>query len=292
MELCAEIIRLLCQLTSIILQALTLMMRTNPKNHIDYNYRPMRPTEHDGSGSLTGKDFTTATAMGASTAANGVLGSSINPGKNSGSEFYQKLLGLQDNTETCLTHFLRGSISPYCITMLREIRNVMELIKKMPASLIGVVMTCAGLHHNFINNNNSNSNSSNSSNSSPLAVTSQSQELVVKLSNCMNDMMQITSLLNMIKPVSLSDQDYDSTYAATTMTTTRTVSKSLDSNHSILRKLYHSKSAKRGKNHPNLSSTPPSAPSSSPQLQETITTLKSFVLIGWKLLDDLELGWS
>ncbi|GAV49581.1 hypothetical protein ZYGR_0P02260 [Zygosaccharomyces rouxii] len=261
MELCGELIKLLCQLTSIILQALTVMMRTNPKNHIDYNYRPMKPMEHDDSGNSASRKFTTSQAES---------------GKNSGNDFYHKLLGLQDNAEACLTNLLRGSISPYCISMLREIRNVMELVKKMPASLIGVVMACAGTHHNTANNNNND----------PLAIIFQSQELVVKLSNCMNDMMQITSLLNMIKPVNLSDQDSDNTSATATITTTETISKSLNRDHSIMRRLYYSKAAKRDKKHIYPSS------SSSPQLQETITTLKSFVLIGWKLLDDFELGWS
>lgn len=283
MELSGELIRLLCKLTAIILQTLTLMMRINPKNHIDFNYRPMRPTERDDGGNLTKKDFPTATAMETPESTTGVSGNSTNTAKKSGNEFYQELLGLQHNTETSLTNFLRGSISPYCITMLREIRNVMELIKKMPASLIGVVMSCAGLHHNATNNNSNNKN--------PLAVSSQSQELVVKLSNCMNDMMQITSLLNMINPVSLFDEDSDAASATATITT-ETISKKLTSNHSIMQKLYYSRAAKRNKNYPHPLSTPSSTSPSPPQLQETITTLKSFILIGWKLLDDLELGWS
>ncbi|AQZ18558.1 EDS1 (YBR033W) and RGT1 (YKL038W) [Zygosaccharomyces parabailii] len=252
-ELCARLTDLLRSLTSAILDVLTVMMRTNPKNCIDYNYRPERSLEEERDSAATPAQ----NAAGAKHAAS--RSPSSMPNTSAGNDFYQKLLGLQRDGDSNFSNFLRGVISPFCIPMLREIRNITELIKHMPATLIGIVMTCAGMNQNL-------------SSEETLAANIKSQDLVVKLSNCMNDMMQITSLLNMIKPAKLFDQENDATRLPKTQ-----------SGRSTMQRLYHFKNGMIKRKDAEQIGQQTGG--------EDESTLRRFVVIGWKLLDDLELGW-
>ncbi|AQZ15357.1 EDS1 (YBR033W) and RGT1 (YKL038W) [Zygosaccharomyces parabailii] len=252
-ELCTRLTDLLRSLTSAILDVLTVMMRTNPKNCIDYNYRPERSLEEERDSAVTPAQNPVGAKHVASRSPSSM------PNTSAGNDFYQKLLGLQGDGDSNFSNFLRGVISPFCIPMLREIRNITELIKHMPATLIGVVMTCAGMNQNL-------------SSEETLAANIKSQDLVVKLSNCMNDMMQITSLLNMIKPAKLFDQENDATRLPKTQ-----------SGRSTMQRLYHFKNGM-------------SKREDAEQMRQQAgggdeSTLRRFVVIGWKLLDDLELGW-
>lgn len=203
----------LCSLISLISNLLTLMMKTNPTNSIDYNNRPYGGSDVP-EGSLTG-----SSNNGTST--------------EERDDIYKKLLGLgQGNNHD----FTKGTISPFVIPMLQQAFSIVELVKNMPASLIGVVVGTSG-----DNNNNS---------------LKQPQDLVVSLSNSMNDIIQITSLINMLKPFKVFERD---------------LRRRESLNETLVAKL---------KQNIELQVETP---------QDVI--LRNFIHVGWRLLDDDELGW-
>ncbi|QLL34276.1 hypothetical protein HG536_0G01350 [Torulaspora globosa] len=243
---CVNLTGLICNLISLTLKILTLIMKLNPNNRIDYNYRPRTPLSNEDST----KDQNTSTET--------ISQSSASLNRN-GSDFYQKLLGLQKNNDNGLSEVMKGVISPYCIPILHEIQNTNELIKQIPTLLIGVVMTI--------------------SNKTPLAGQgdfAKPQELVVELSNSMNEVVQITSLLNMIKPLRLLGQDpgTDSSW--------RYLTGNAGYDKSIIERLYESRNRR-----PEGQPTPEDSLINPEQLQ----ILKTLNKVGWKLLDDKELGW-
>lgn len=69
----------------------------------------------------------------------------------------------------------KGTISPFIIAMFKDLFNVVELIKNMPTSLIGCVMGTQ-------------------------SPDFKSQPLVLQLSQCMNNMLQITSFTSTLRP--------------------------------------------------------------------------------------------
>lgn len=243
---CVDLTGLICNLISLTLKILTLIMKLNPSNRIDYNYRPRTP--------LSNEDSTKDQNISAET----LPQSSASLHRN-GNDFYQKLLGLQKNNDNGLNEVMKGVISPYCIPILHEIQNTNELMRQIPTLLIGVVMTI--------------------SNKTPLAGQgdfAKPQELVVELSNSMNEVVQITSLLNMIKPLRLLGQDpgADSSW--------RYLAGSAGYDKSIMERLYNSRNRKL-----ETQQTPQESLINPEQLE----ILKTLVKIGWKLLDDKELGW-
>lgn len=68
-----------------------------------------------------------------------------------------------------------GTVSPYVIAIYKDLFNVVELIKNMPTSLIGCVMGTQ-------------------------APNFDSQPLVLQLSQCMNNMLQITTFTSSLSP--------------------------------------------------------------------------------------------
>lgn len=235
-ELCLKLTNSLCFLISLILKILTLIMKLNPTNRIDYNYKPSRPIEKPSTEGLAAEPpaaTTTSTPIGAN--------------NRTGNDFYQKLLGLQQGKENGFSEVMKGVISPFCISILHEIHNVTDLIKQMPTSLIGIVMTT-------------------SSNKTSDEASTKPQDLVVKLSNSMNEVVQITSLLNIIKPMKLFEQEFTAAWKY----------KTDDDHSSVMQKIYNRK--RNG-------STATSA------TQDSSNILANFVATGWKLLDDAELGW-
>lgn len=246
MQSSVELTSLVCELISLTLKILTLMMKLNPNNRIDYNYRPQTPLSSEGS-TKDDKNIN-ETITQSSTLLN-----------RNGTDFYQKLLGLQQNNDGGLSEAMKGVISPYCISILHEIQNTNELIKQIPTLLIGVVMT--------ISNKNPTADQTN---------IAKPQELVVELSNSMNEVVQITSLLNMIKPLRLFEQELASDSSWRYLTGGEGYDKS------IMEKLYSSRN-------PNHKTNSTSQDSTTNPEQQNI--LEAFVRIGWKLLDDKELGW-
>lgn len=237
-----QLTSLVCDLISLTLKILTLIMKLNPNNRIDYNYRPRTPPSSDNS------------AKNENSLNESISQSTISMNR-SGTDFYQKLLGLQQSKDTGMSETMKGVISPFCISILHEIQNTNELIKQLPTLLIGTVMSL--------------------SNRSPTACPddfAKPQELVVELSNSMNEVVQITSLLNMIKPLRLFEQDTgpESSW--------RYLAGGNGYDKSIMQTLYV---ARAGSANP----TDPTKP------VEQRDILEAFVKTGWKLLDDKELGW-
>ncbi|CCK68364.1 Rgt1p KNAG_0A07100 [Huiozyma naganishii CBS 8797] len=152
-------------------------------------------------------------------------------------DFYQKLLGLnkdknKDNAET----LRRGVIAPYAVPIFYELHNVINIIKKLPTQLIGTVMQVA-----YVDN-------------------SKAQSIVVKLSNSMNELVQIMSLLNMIRPFKIFDTDLNE--------------RSIVDESSVGELKMKWKFVK---------------PDEKPGEKNEI--VERFINIGWKLFDDAELGW-
>lgn len=239
LDLCMSLTNSLCTLISLTLRILTLIMKLNPTNRIDYNYRPTAPTGNEPvSKNSTGPIQQTKLAI-----------------NRNGSDFYQKLLGLQQNKESGYSEILKGVISPYSIAILHEIRNTNELLQQMPTSLIGIVMTIPA--------------------NPEREDQAKSQELVVKLSNSMNEVVQITSLLNLIKPVKMCEQD------ASTMSSWRYLADK-DDTQSIMQRLYKYRTQQ-------TQTQPQDNKDATTKVQPT--ALDNLTEVGWKLLDDKELGW-
>ncbi|KAJ1543562.1 Rgt1p [Saccharomyces cerevisiae] len=178
LDLSSKIADSLCSLISIILQVLTLILRLNPTNSIDFNYRPPNPpannpTVQEG-----------PSAMGSSPVAGNL---SAAPPSEGNPDFYKKLLGLKQDTGTILSDLCRGIISPFAIAILHEVYNITELVKQMPTSLISIMMTATTTQNT--------------------QDTKKSQDLVMKLSNSMNEVVQITSVLTMIKPFKIFEHE-------------------------------------------------------------------------------------
>ncbi|CCD27371.1 Rgt1p NDAI_0K01800 [Naumovozyma dairenensis CBS 421] len=228
-ELSSQLTESLCSLISTILQILTTNMRLNPTNSIDNNYRPIIPP--------MGSDSGQSSARTPSTPQPSAMCSNDN-------EFYKKLLGLKKDNETFLSDLSRGTITPFAIGLLHEIHNITALVKQMPTYLIGIVMRSTTMQDSNVPGD-----------------LMKPQDLVVKLSNSMNEVVQITSLLNIIKPFKIFEHELNK-------------NGNLGFNIEIegesrTEKLF-GKEVKNENNDP---------------------VLMKFINIGWKLLDDTELGW-
>lgn len=83
-------------------------------------------------------------------------------------------------------------------------------------------------------------------------------DIVVKLSNSMNEVVQITNLFNMVKPFKIFDTDLNE----------RTLGDYNDQDL-VIRREFMSQS----------------------QISEKNEVMEHFIKSGWKLLDDIEFGW-
>ena len=150
-------------------------------------------------------------------------------------DFYQKLLGLNKNKTKDLADSSKlGIISPFAIPMTYELHNIISIINKLPTHLIRIVMQAE------------------------FDDKMKPHEVVVRLSNSMNEVVQITNLFNMIKPFKIFDTDLNE----------RTVGEYTDSDL-IMKKKF--------------------TPNTENNSDEEV--IEFFVKSGWKLLDDSEFGW-
>lgn len=262
LDLSSKIADSLCSLISIILQVLTLILRLNPTNSIDFNYRPPNPpannpTVQEG-----------PSAMGSSPVAGNL---SAAPPSEGNPDFYKKLLGLKQDTGTILSDLCRGIISPFAIAILHEVYNITELVKQMPTSLISIMMTATTTQNT--------------------QDTKKSQDLVMKLSNSMNEVVQITSVLTMIKPFKIFEHELNKPIMSLTgglSSTTRNDVMWPKSGQG----LRESSVMKTLLDERRTSGTQPTtAPVAAEESRLENVALENFVSIGWKLLDDSELGW-
>ncbi|CEP60850.1 Rgt1p LALA0_S02e01068g [Lachancea lanzarotensis] len=151
-ELCFAI----CQVVTTMQRVLTAIMRANPTNSIDPNNRP--PSQQVGGGVYANEHD--------------------KPSNTTESDMYKKLLGLNGNASTSLS---QGTVSPFVVSMVAYVSNLLELVKQLPSTLIALVVR-------------------------RLTLQSDSQRVVLELSNCMSELVQITSLLSVLKPYKMFEQ--------------------------------------------------------------------------------------
>ena len=243
----------LCSLLKQILKLLTLLMRTNSINSIDPNNRPSMSTSssHLGTHSNNNGNDSTEPAVPSIPAVNSMTmnastpnvppsGRSTTPITN---DFYQKLLGL-DGDGTNSSGSNKGMISPFGISIYHELHNMTNIIKQLPTVLIRVVMKIS-----YTDN-------------------MKAQAQVVKLSNSLNEVVQIVSLLGLLKPF----------------------------------KMFESESLKEktltmdGEFHPDLSLkwkfiNRNNDIYANVDVASNEWIISRFIDVGWMLLDDAELGW-
>lgn len=207
-----EIAEIFSNLIAYILQILTLTMRLNPTNSIDLK---VHPTSKDGNMIL--RDI-----------------SNQNDGDDA-SNFYQKLLGLnKDKTHDITNNSRRGIITPFAISIVYELHNIVSIIKRLPTKLIGLVMEIAHVDNG------------------------KAQKIVVSLSNSMNEMVQIMSLISMIKPFKIFDSNLNERVISTQ-----------NPDDLVMKWKFFNKG----------------------DISHTIDTCEQFINVGWRLMDDSELGW-
>ena len=137
-----------------------------------------------------------------------------------------------------------GFVSPFAVPMLRELANVSNLVRRVPALLITIIMKTS-----YENN-------------------SKIQELVVRLSSCMNESLQVMNMLDIVKPYRAYDnRELHSRFVPGEIA---------NGKKSIMRSYLMGEDDK----------TPDRTP-----LSSDISAFEELCDIGWKLLDDTELGW-
>ncbi|SMN17756.1 similar to Saccharomyces cerevisiae YKL038W RGT1 (ohnolog of YBR033W EDS1) Glucose-responsive transcription factor [Maudiozyma saulgeensis] len=243
----------LCSLLKQILKLLTLMMRTNSVNSIDPNNRPSLSPATTHMAARTGSvpdDNTDAALSSIPTAASMTMnaatpnvppsGRSTTPITN---DFYQKLLGLDgDGSDSSGAN--KGTVSLFGISIFHELYNLTNIIKQLPTVLIRVVMKIS-----YTDN-----------------LKAQAQ--VVKLSNSLNEVVQIVSLLSLMKPFKMFESESLKDKALT-----------MDGEFNpelSLKWKYISKSADIYSN---------------VDVASDEWIIARFINVGWMLLDDAELGW-
>ena len=222
-ELVTKLSNMVCDLTSSIYDLLKLNLETNLTNCIQPQSQQQSPKDR-----LSSKNTISPRSNAMSPKAADVGGPS-----NSGSA------SASPGPGTVPSHNAEiGTVSPYIIAIFREVSNVVELIKNMPTSLIGCVI---GTHTpNF-----------------------DSQPLVLQLSQCMNNMLQIATFTSSLRPFKIfkydpNDQTKNNSLAAVP--------------------IYKSK-----------------IQDSLPTLQTAVTPqqimMTQFIETAWRLADTEELGW-
>ena len=222
-ELVTKLSNMVCDLTSSIYDLLKLNLETNLTNCIQSQSQQQSSKDR-----LSSKNTISPRSNAMSPKAADVGGPS-----NSGSA------SASPGPGTVPSHNAEiGTVSPYIIAIFREVSNVVELIKNMPTSLIGCVI---GTHTpNF-----------------------DSQPLVLQLSQCMNNMLQIATFTSSLRPFKIfkydpNDQTKNNSLAAVP--------------------IYKSK-----------------IQDSLPTLQTPVTPqqimMTQFIETAWRLADTEELGW-
>ncbi|SCU97510.1 LAMI_0F10352g1_1 [Lachancea mirantina] len=210
-EIATKLVDHVCSLISCIRIILTLILKTNPTNGIDFSARPH----------ITSPDIEQHHAPDPQPAEENL-------------DIYKKLLGLNESQDNSIS---RGTVSPYLAAIYLELTNILEHLKHMPTSLIALVMSA-------------------NSGETPVVPHAQQQDVIMTLSNSMNDVVQITSLINVLQPlkmlerVSPTEKQYSQSIMKLKMAPLELVKSPLDK------------------------------------------TLHNFVDLAWKLLDDDELGWA
>lgn len=220
----AEKTNMICEsltaLVSRILQLLTLILRINSTNSIDPDIRPLNPLPNDQN-----QHSTSILSSGN----DGTAPSTTN-------DFYQKLLGLNKNKSKDISENSNlGVISPFSIPIIYELHNVISIINRLPTHLIRIVLQTEG------------------------SDMVKPHEIVVKLSNSMNEVVQITNLFNMVKPFKIFDTDLNE----------RSIG-DLSKTDLIMRRKFCPDYKKN---------------------EDSDDVVENFIKSGWKLLDDSEFGW-
>lgn len=246
---------LLCSILKKTLKILTLLRKVNATNSIDPTSRPMiNPDDTPLRDSISTLPEETPDAavnghgqhvssMGANAGtpaggANSIRSITPVPG-----DFYQKLLGMEKTTHN-MAEAHTGIISPFAIAMYHELHNVTNIIKQMPTVLIRLVMKISHTDN------------------------TKAQAQVVKLSNSLNEVVQIMSLLNLVRPFKMFESDslkekvilMDEEFSPNLNLKWRFIDRESNIYADV-----------------------------SPDSDEWIVL--KFIDIGWKLLDDAELGW-
>ncbi|CAG61822.1 RGT1 [Nakaseomyces glabratus] len=251
-----QIVESLCSLISVILQLLTLIMRLNPTNSIDLNYRPVTPTQRMED-MLSNKNTDSTDSISNSNKT------------NSGNDFYRRLLGLEHSNDIVYSDISRGVISPFAMAILHESHNIHELIKMTPTILIRVVMTL-NVQDDTGNSVNNNATPGDHEEDMKLKRANTSQDLVYKLSNSMNDVVQIASLLSMIKPLKLFDHGFKTFESEDVLQGNDEDAKKRQ--RPVLKRLFYDTT-------------------NVPKPEAVDPLVVSLVNTGWNLLDDMELGF-
>ena len=220
-ETVSDLSDILVELISKIFQLLTLIFQLNSTNSInpDIGYLEAGQNHQNKSASLH---------------------QSIDGTTENSSNFYQKLINLHKNknkkseNEAVDNNLEVGTVSPFSIPIIYELHNIISIINKLPTNLIQMIMQ--------INSTD----------------TMNSQNIVVKLSNSMNEIVQITNLFNMVKPFKIFDTDLNE----------RILGKYNDQDL-IIRREFMSQNPISGENE----------------------VVDHSIRSGWKLLDDIEFGW-
>lgn len=231
----------LTNIISLILQILKWIMRLNPTNSIDFNYRPIAQ--------LTSQNILRGSQEDNNNNHNNKSENEESNGYGEG--FYKKLLGFKQEEEEGDSYInnAKGVLCPFTISILHEIFNIVEAIKQLPAILISLIMTMTSSNNK--QNNGMNNNIVNL------------QELVVKLSSSMNEVVQITSLLSMIKPIKMHSPQHFYNNGT----------KSFDNNKQfITEKLFNYNNNDKITN-------------------DHEKSLETFIKVAFFLFDDTELGW-
>ncbi|SCU89397.1 LANO_0D04742g1_1 [Lachancea nothofagi CBS 11611] len=169
----------ICKLVTSMQRLLTAIMRTNPTNSIDPKNRPP----------LLATDYMTERKPSAPTASATTTATAETDATTTDSDMYKKLLGLNGGAEIELA---QGTVSPFIVSMVADVSNTLELVKNVPTVLIGLVV------HRLPQTPRE--ESSKESNTRTSEGHSDSQHLVLALSNAMGELVQITSLLALLKP--------------------------------------------------------------------------------------------
>ncbi|CCE62578.1 hypothetical protein TPHA_0C04280 [Tetrapisispora phaffii CBS 4417] len=210
-----ELTNILCSMISTILMNLTLIMRLNPTNSIDYNFKPPTHIQTNNTDSIMINESSNNPSSGSSTSNDdtsndNVISKEKFKDSTTSTDFYRKLLGLNNDSDNILTDIKdlpRGCITPYFIIIKSEMCNLRELIKELPTALIGIIIE-ATIHSQMKpeddpelemrNKSDSDSNSNAEFKDDDNQTNVKARNIVVKLSNSMNEVVQITSLLSLI----------------------------------------------------------------------------------------------
>ena len=238
LDVLAQISDGVCKVISSMHNLLALIMKINPTNSIDPNNRP--PLSQ---GDFERVDSSTATISDENGETRTLEPAAARQDSDTDNyDVYKKLLGLNGGRQK---ETAQGTVSPFVITIVLEVSNILELVKHLPTCMIGAVVNQLPTENH------------------PDAQK-QSHKLVMTLSSAMNELVQVTSLISLLKPFKMFEHTLHPGRNSTKVST------------ELLRQKYA----------PTIV-TSPSKDCSSPG-QSVVQTLLDFA---WGLVDDEELGW-